>query len=164
MHIKSFQESKELDKCLICGNGYSTKGMLKIHIESVNEKKKSQKHLLCDYCCSRKDVLEKHIESIHKNKEIHKCSICKNKFSNKGILKNLIGSIHHSVSEWILIKSQDRSQRLLQADRGPPRDSKNRVLKSPTSGRSNKILQSSCGLVLYPIFPVTKTIGSLNQK
>ena len=29
--------------------------------------------------------------------------------------------VNHSVSEWILIKSPDQSQRLSQGERGPPR-------------------------------------------
>ena len=67
----------------------------------------------------------------------------------------------HSALEWIFL-SRARDYYSIKGD--PVEVQKKHVLKSSTLGRSNKIFQSSFGVVLQPIFPVTKKRCSLNKK
>ena len=69
-------------------------------------------------------------------------------------------SAFHSVSEWILIKSLDQSQRLSQGEGVQ----KNHEWKSPMVGRSNKIFQIDFGVLLKHIFPATESTFSVNKK
>ena len=87
------------------------------------------------------------------------------KYLWKLVYRNLTLLIaYHSALEWIWIKGPVPSKRLLQHQRVPHRGTKKHVLKSSTSGRNNKIFQSSFGLVMQPIFLAIKKGCSVNKK